>query len=99
MIYDLRAWFRGKAESRKLKAEMFNLEAFRQELRGVPPDGVLWVQLMALLDAYALTEARALSSPGLDDAEAHRLRGRVGMCFDLKQDLERLMADARAKEE
>jgi hypothetical protein len=77
----------------------FDLNAFRQELRGVPPDGVLWTQLLALLDAYALTEARALSSPGLDDAEAHRLRGRVGLCFDLKQDLERLMAEARAKEE
>jgi len=73
---------------------VLDLDRLRRSLAALPPDDQLWADLMALLEAYALAEAKALASPALDDAEAHRLRGRVGMCFDLKADLERLRIES-----
>lgn len=92
-------WIFKRRAAGKLPPAAFNLERFQRALRGVPLDDELWPQLLALLDAYAMTEARAAASPGLDDAEAHRLRGRIGMCYDLKADLERLLAEARQPKE
>ncbi len=80
-------------------ATTLNLELLKARLWSMGSEDILWPQLMALLEAYAMAEARAAASPALDDAEAHRLRGRMGMCFDLKQDLEKLMAEAQSSKE
>ncbi len=68
----------------------FDLAEFKRLLQALPPGAPLWTQLLALLDAYVLSESVGLASPGLDDAEAHRFRGRIGMLLDLKAELDRL---------
>lgn len=66
----------------------FDLEALNARVRGLALDDPLWPQLRALLRANVWTELDALASPGLDDAETHRLRGRVGMLMDFEKELE-----------
>lgn len=72
----------------------FDSERFELQLRGLPPDSPMWAQFMALLEAEIRTEIGALCSFGLDDAETHRLRGRVGMMIDFRDEMELLWTRA-----
>ena len=74
----------------------FELTRLKARLEALPPDDPLWPQLLELLDAYLLTEAGMSVTPGLDDGEAHRFRGRVGMLLDLRADLQRVWVEAHS---
>lgn len=70
-------------------AAEFNLDAFQARLRGLAGDDALNTQMEAWLTANVWTETGAAVSAGLDDSEAHRLRGRVGMVLDLREEWRR----------
>lgn len=77
----------------------YDNEKFKQRLRGMAQDDPLWPQLIALMEAFSRTETGPLVAPGLDDAEAHRLRGRVGMCLDLRDELMKLWNETHPRSE
>ncbi len=84
-----------RREERERKAAMtHDLAALKRRLAVMPAEDDLWPRLLALLDAYVVSETKPLAGAGLDDAEAHRLRGRVGMLLDLKGDLENVRREA-----
>lgn len=68
----------------------FNLELFKARLRGMAGDDVLVAQLLALHDANIRLATASLALPGMDDAEAHRWRGRIGAMLDLRNELQDL---------
>lgn len=68
----------------------FNLELFKARLRGMAGDDVLVAQLLSLHDANIRLATASLALPGMDDAEAHRWRGRIGAMLDLRNELQDL---------
>lgn len=61
-------------------------------------DDPLWPMLRALLKANLLIETEAVAKSGIDDAEAHRSRGRVGMLLDLDAQLGQVWNDSHTAE-
>ena len=56
----------------------------------LPADDPLWLMLIALVRANLAIETEAVAKAGIDDAEAHRARGRVGMLLDLETQLQQV---------
>lgn len=50
-------------------------------------DDPLWPMLIALVQQNLALETAAVARAAIGDEEAHRARGRVGMCLDLEQQL------------
>lgn len=53
----------------------------------LPKDDPLWPMLLALVQRNLAQETEAVAAPAIGDEEAHRARGRVGMCLDLEHQL------------
>lgn len=75
----------------------FDRDRFKARIMGLAEDDPLWPQLLGLVDACVESELGPLVISGLPDAEAHRLRGRVGMLMDFKADLEKVWAETHPK--
>ena len=71
------------------------LAALRVRLAATPKDDALLRGILALIEANVRTELDPLTAPGLDEAEVNRLRGRLGMCLDLKAEIEKLHREAQ----
>lgn len=80
---------------RRVMVRQFDYQKFKQRLAAIPGDDPLWPLLLEFLDANVHTETSISVQAGLDDAEAHRFRGRIGMCMDLRSDLEKALREAK----
>jgi hypothetical protein len=61
-------------------------------------DDPLWPMLTALVRANLAIETEAVAKAGIDDAEAHRARGRVGMLLDLEAQLAQVWENSHKAE-
>lgn len=75
--------------SKKIKniVPRHDLERLKARVGLLPQDDPLWPMLAALLQANLHAETESLARPNIGDEEAHRSRGRVGMCLDLQAQL------------
>jgi len=73
------------------------LLALKERLSTTLPDDALMTGLLGLIDANIRVELTPLTDAGLPDAEVHRLRGRIGMLRDLRNELDALWREAREK--
>lgn len=78
-------------------ASPFDADKFRERLTLMPVDDPIIPLLLSWFDACVHTELGPATAHGLDDAEAHRFRGRIGMCLDLRNDLERTWREIKEK--
>lgn len=68
-------------------------------LRALANDDNLVPLLLQLLDEFGANEIDAGLQSGLDDAEAHRFRGRLGMNVELRSEIEQAWIKSRQPKE
>jgi len=68
-----------------------DLERLKARVGLLAQDDPLWPMLTALVRANLTIETEAVAKAGIDDAEAHRARGRVGMLMDFEQQLQQVL--------
>lgn len=64
-----------------------DFERLKARVGGLAKDDPLWPLLLALLRSNQTIEIATLAAPRVEDGEAHRGRGRVGMLLDLEAQL------------
>ena len=73
------------------------LKRLQDRLANTPDEDPTMVGLIGLIDAFIRSELEPTVSSGLDDAEVHRLRGRLGMLIDFKAELLKLWRDVKTQ--
>ena len=91
------SFFKNKSKFKRPADWPKSLEKLKERLALLAIDDPLWPLLLELVDQFIVVELAASVSVALDDSEAHRFRGRIGMLIDMRRDLEELLVAARAK--
>jgi hypothetical protein len=71
------------------------LERLKERVALLGPEDPLFPLLGDLLNEFAIVEVEAGCKAQIGDEEAHRCRGRLGMCVELQQELEKLWRESR----
>ena len=85
-------WWRNR-NAKQPQLPPHELERLSARVGALAKDDPLWPMLLALLRENLKTEIDAVAKPDIEDAEAHRSRGRLGMLLDLESQFGKLWQD------
>ena len=71
--------------------------AFLERLGNTPEGDATLAGVLALIEQEVLVQVQKCEKPGLTDAEAHSLCGRIGVLVGMRADLEQKWKSERAK--
>jgi len=91
--------FRPKPPVRSRTWKTEGLPALQKRLRALADNDNLVPLLLQLLDEFGADDINAGLQENLSDGEAHRFRGRLGMCLELRSTLEEQWIKSRQTEE